>query len=94
MTLTAQPVSSHDEACDLSRIELCDFENASNAAGDYALENPGVGILINVGTETFPLGEFETAEEFGLTFNQNEPNRNMSPRRWLNPHSLESPHSC
>lgn len=68
MTLTAQPVVSQEEVCELGDAHLCEFENASNAARDYARANPGVGILISVGTETFPLGEYETAEQFGNAF--------------------------
>ena len=46
--------------------EGADLSCASDAARDYAENNPGVGVLIHVGTESFGEGKrFATPEAFG-----------------------------
>lgn len=44
--------------------ESADYDCAGLAAHDYALNNPGIGILIHVGQD-FPNQYFETPQQFG-----------------------------
>ncbi len=50
--------------CELSTPEICDLDVADTNARDYALENPGVGILVHVGYD-FPNEHFQTPQQFG-----------------------------
>ncbi len=50
--------------CELSTSEICDLDIAATGARDYALESPGVGILVHVGQD-FPNKHFETPQQFG-----------------------------
>lgn len=79
----AQPVVTTDE-CQLSSQEICDLHEASNAAHDYALANPGVGILIHVGQD-FPNEHFQNADQFGQAFVNAFAQQDVEARYFLSP---------
>ena len=62
------PAATTSDDCQLSREELCELREATDQAKNYALNNPGVGILIHVGTDDFPNQHFQNAEQFGQAF--------------------------